>query len=199
MDKSEKVFDAIYMYYPINLEYDSRKYQESEQTLKRKSKIIKKVTSYKQRDSIIAELEQLLSKCKMIDWTEKDSCCYELKFLLHENQRILDDDIELIESLGGNRLDLRVFISVLAPYCYLFVEKTEYDFIMREWRFETVHLYSSETRKATESVENFIEKQGYKILSCQEARKKVENIETELKNGGQATVFDCLFSDMVSV
>lgn len=45
-------------------------------------------------------------------WTDmEDLKCFEYRILLHEHQPIMDDDIELIQSLGGERRDLFIFVS----------------------------------------------------------------------------------------
>ena len=92
------------------------------------------------------EIKSLFSEYAIIDWTDEESCCYELDILMHEMQKILDDDIELITLLGGERKDLRVFFSVIGKYYYRFLERTEYNFLSKTWSFFTINNYSKKQK-----------------------------------------------------
>lgn len=81
---------------------------------------------YKKNLDIAAISKGIIDLCKqykVVDWIDEESCCYEFKILLHENQEILDDDIELIETLGGERNDLRIFLVYLINFIICFWKK----------------------------------------------------------------------------
>ena len=40
--------------------------------------------------------------------------------LLHKNQPILDDDVELLEALNGKQMDLEIYVSLLTKSYYLY-------------------------------------------------------------------------------
>ena len=40
---------------------------------------------------------------------------------------------------------------------------------------------------------------GYTELNEKDVREKVDYVETELKNIGEATIFNCLFTDIIEV
>lgn len=89
------------------------------------------------------EIRSLFSEYAIIDWTDEDSCCYEQHILLRERQEILDDDIELIMTLGGKREDLRIFFSVIDKFYYYFLERTEYNSSNNIWNFYTINILPS--------------------------------------------------------
>ena len=62
------------------------------------------------------ELSALAPEFAMKDWTDASSCCVEYKWLLHENQPLLDDDTELMAALGGLRRDLYLFVRNYAEF-----------------------------------------------------------------------------------
>ena len=145
------------------------------------------------------EIKSLFSEYAIIDWTDEDSCCYELHILLHEMQEILDDDIELITLLGGKREDLRIFFSVIDKYYYRFLERTEYNFSNKRWNFYTINNYSQKQEQLVKKLDNYMDMRKWIKITDSVARTKIPNIETELKYFGQATVFNCLFTDKIDI
>lgn len=141
------------------------------------------------------ELSALAPEFAMKDWTDASSCCVEYKWLLHENQPLLDDDTELMAALGGLRRDLYLFVSILAPYYVMFAEKTT----LAEdgtWTFETIEPSDEATVRLMDSIQAMLGKKGFIRLSREQAAQVVPDVETELREAGSATVFDCLFSDL---
>ena len=145
------------------------------------------------------EIKSLFSEYAIIDWTDEESCCYELDILMHEMQKILDDDIELITLLGGERKDLRVFFSVIGKYYYRFLERTEYNFLSKTWSFFTINNYSKKQKQLVKILDDYMHMRKWIKITDSVARIKIPKIETELKYIGQTTVFDCLFTDKVEI
>jgi hypothetical protein len=194
-----EVLDAIYKYYPTGIEYSSSEYRTTEQYRNRQSRIREKLTYRRNDNRFAVELKSLFADYALVDWTAEDTCCYEYKFLLHKDQGILDDDIELIKELDGRRTDLRIFISALGPYYYYFVENTTFDSLSLKWEFTTIPAQSKKLREDLEKLRIYLEGLGYSALSTKEVKEVVANIETECRYRGEAIVFDCLFTDMVTV
>lgn len=190
-----RLLKNIYKYYPLNIEEELCTVPKKEKL--RKEKISNK-GSLKEKE-IFGEILSILDNYAVIDWTDPETCCYELKVLLHEKQEILDDDKILIERLGGTRNDLRIFISVLEPYYYMFIEKTEYDKVRDKWKFKTIEIYSELEKELLRKISRCLGKCGYKSISRDDARIIVPKVQTEIKIFGKANVFDCLFTDMVSI
>lgn len=145
------------------------------------------------------EIERLCAEYVVVDWTDEDSCCCEFHILLHENQKILDDDIELITLLGGKREDLRLFLSVLDRSYYMFIERTEYNAVDDKWNFYTLNKFSKRQEKLIKKINDYLETKNWIQVMDKDAKSRILDIETELKYAGQATVFSCLFTEKVEI
>jgi len=192
---NKKILTDTYKYYSVDLDKDDIS-KKSKQLL-RQRKIGQKGLFKDQK--IFREIVRNIKEYSVIDWTDETACCYEFKILLHKGQDILDDDKGLIKALGGVRNDLRVFISVLEPYYYLFVEETKYVENNDQWLFRTIKLPAQEAVKIIKEVEDCLLLKGYQRLLDDDVETVVPDIETELSELTKATVFDCLFTDVVSL
>lgn len=182
------------------IEIINRYYSKGKMNIQEK---IRQVCRNEQLESEVTKINQeirnLFSEYAIIDWTDEDSCCYEQHILLHERQEILDDDIELIMSLGGKREDLRIFFSVIDKFYYCFLERTEYNSLNNIWDFYTINKYSPKQEQLVKRLDDFMHMRKWIKISDSVARTKVQSIETELKYAGEATIFACLFSDKVDI
>ena len=141
----------------------------------------------------------LCKQYKVVDWIDEESCCYEFQILLHENQEILDDDIELIRILRGERNDLRIFFSIFDKFYYMFLEKTKYDFLQKKWYFYTIKKYSKKQKRIVQRIVDYMDRMKWTRISDSVAGTRIPDIELELIEAGQATVFNCLFTDKVDI
>lgn len=157
------------------------------------------IKTSEEEKSLFMDIFNLAGACEVVNWTSGESYCYEFKILLCENQKILDDDIILIKELNGVRMDLRIFISAVAPYYYMFTEETKYDESDNKWQFITVEKTDEKTEELVKKIDCCMKKRNYEKLTPTIVKTTVPGIETELKESGQATVFDCLFTDMVDI
>lgn len=191
MIEKENIFKYIYKYYSaycnsLNVEKD----------IIRRERIINKGLYSPQ---ILKGIRDIFRGYTVVDWTDDESCCFEFKVLLHKNVDILDDDKILIKKLKGERHDLRIFISALAPYFYMFVEKTMYLETDNRWEFSTIEKYDKEREELLIKTNNFLLEKGYYILKNADVLMLVPDIETEYKESGKVNVFDCLFTDLVTI
>lgn len=188
---SDYLLRNIYHYYPFMYERNDAS---------KKNLRIKKISSkliYKKE--LLEHIEKLADSYTVVDWTDNESCCYEFKILLHKNIPILDDDKILIKKLHGTRKDLRIFISVLQPCYYLFEEKTTYLEAEGKWNFTIINSHSWEYQKLIQKINDYLSQNGYMELSDSEVQTLVPDVETHYKEAGKATIFDCLFTDLVSL
>lgn len=168
------------------------------------SEIVEKIEKWKaskysllNAEKVLQDFRNIIVGYKIVDWTDKESRCLEYKILLHKNQLLLDDDKELINELGGTRKDLRIFISVIDTYYYMFVEETRYIEALGEWRFQKKEItYDSELQWITKRVDGYLRNLGYKRLFEKDVKMKVTDIEMEYKEPNDINVFDCLFTDL---
>lgn len=153
----------------------------------------------KVNEKFLKEITAKVNKYAIVDWTDFSSRCYELKILLHRNQEILDDDTALIHKLKGKRNDLRIFISALEPYFYLFVEETRYLELENKWVFNTIEEYDKETKEVLEKVRDYFIEESFEEIPKEYISLTVPGVETGLKEFNEANVFDCLFTDLVKI
>jgi hypothetical protein len=115
-----------------------------------------------------------------------DNFCYQAEILLHQNTPFLDDEALLIK-LGGSRLLLRLFVSVLGPFYHLYVEKMD-----ESYQFEIV-----ENKQITPVVQEVIEGYGYHFLDRNKLLEPVPDMTTPFHNQGEVVLFHCVFSDFM--
>ncbi|MDD3404167.1 MAG: hypothetical protein PHQ72_12560 [Hespellia sp.] len=185
------ILKTIYNYYPKISEST-----DEDKTLHRQKKISNKKGKNNKK---LYGLRQIAEGYEVVDWTDDESCCYEYKILLHENVSIMDDDKVLIENLDGTRRDLRIFISVLEPYYYMFLEKTEYLKAEERWNFSTITMSRKKDARVIGKIDEYLSKNKYKKLTSNVVRTLVPDIETQYKECGEVIVFDCLFTDLVDI
>lgn len=145
------------------------------------------------------EFQKLYSNNAVVNWTDlPNSQCLEYKVLAHSNQKVLDDDIELIKLLGGKRVDLRIFISLLGNYYYCMLEETSYIKETDEWNFNNIS-DSGQYVKLLEEAKIFMDKKGFSYISKELLNTTLEGIETEYISCNKVTLFNCLFSEFESI
>lgn len=189
--EKEKLLQDVYKYYPAltNDKIDEKKaLRQKEIDIKEEAKI-----------GFYKDVSEIARGYAILDWTDCDSCCYEFKILLHKNQNLLDDDTELINVLKGVRNDLRIFISILEPYYYIFIEETKYLEQDKIWLFNTIDIHDRENESLKNKLDTYFTNKRYTKLLDDDVKMLVPNIETEYKDLGTVNVFDCLFTDLVTV
>ena len=184
------LISIVYKYYPKGLRYGSHEYLSSQEYLNRISKY---KNSIYLEDDFYNMIKSNLKEYHVKSWTDmEDFKCFEYRILLHEHQPIMDDDIELIQSLGGERRDLFVFVSALTKkYCY-FINKSKYDSI-NKWTFSSSYEFNTDI---ISKINDLFKERGYSNLDKKDISYKIDNIETEFCNKGEADIFTCLFTDV---
>lgn len=200
-----KILDIIDKYYPKECDFDSKKYQKSKEH-KRLKKVLDDKELCKKREKGFYKLVcEVLPQYYVWRWTGKSQRKYypstHIGVLLHENQPILDDDIELMEALGGRRFNLEIYISRISNYYYIYVIEYIYDKDKPEherWSFaihpETHILNKQDLKKLHQK----LEEKGLVRLSDKMAHMEVPYIKTALlpRYGRKVRIFNCLFSDL---
>jgi len=180
-------------------EYYSSYSETSVKKLEKKAlrKVVASSKSAEEKDMYLEELKRVFDGYAVKDWVDEEACCYEFHVLLHHNQDLLDDDVNLIKELGGIRYDLLVYISTLAPYCFFYIDKTQYT-DEGKWFFSVVDNYSDEMKSIVKSATSFFENKGYRIVSADLACKIIPDIESQYKSLGSFSIFNGLFSDLLN-
>ena len=210
METAKKVLGKVYLYYPKNASFSSIEYQSSKEylnLLKKRKEAHKDIMYQKYLKN---RLDNLFENYAVVDWTDLESYNdYEYRILLHKNQPILDDDINLLRALGNKRLDLFLFISALEKYYYFLInytefcpKTTEYTRFHEEtgkWVFRTMSTIPAGLENKIEKLRHFLLSNNYVELSDEIAKQIIIDVSTELKPVGSATVFDCFFTDVISI
>ncbi|WP_391202752.1 hypothetical protein [Psychrobacillus sp. L4] len=199
MSIPNEINETIRLLFPKNVDYEDYITSDVYKKLVEKKKIFLSDNGYKRID-FKKSIQKLFNNYAVVDWTDPiDSNCFEFRVLMHRNQTILDDDIELIRLLGWKRLDLRIFISILNPYYYYFFEESDFNTITNEWSFSIHTVLEQELQNISNSFENFMDFKGYQGLSSEIVNKVVDDVETKFLEKGKVKVFHCLFTDLVTI
>ncbi|MBB5181553.1 hypothetical protein HNQ44_003018 [Planomicrobium koreense] len=157
------------------------------------------------RQNILAKREERVEKLvrdqfenySVANWTDyEDLYCLEFRILLTKNQPLLDDNTELLKVLGGTRIDLTVFVSLISNHYYLWAEKTRYNPLNDKWTFQKITLKNHEVFPVIEKFTAEMERADFKLLPEFDARKFVPDVETKYLDKGKVRVFHIIFTDM---
>lgn len=189
MMKLDYIISIIYNFYPKHCEYGSKYYKKTKE-YKKYLKHIKKI-KYKNMEKTI---DKVLKNYYLKTWPIKNEAGIHFSVLLHKGQDILDHDVMLLESLGGRRLDLEVYISKLTKMYYLYVMETIH--MNDEWTFKVFDVDKFVDKEIISNLEILFTQQGFSRLTRDLINEIVPGIETELHYEGEVKVFHCLFSDL---
>ncbi|MCI8508619.1 MAG: hypothetical protein HFJ06_08680 [Lachnospiraceae bacterium] len=201
----EDVICAIEKYYPKGFCYEDIQYKESVEYIRFK-KLLENGKLRAEKDKFFRKaIKSVFEEYYVqnhIHTPPYPSLHYSV--LLKKDQDIMDDDIELIKILGGERYDLEIFISLIFPCCYFYTNKTTYipqnNLPREQWSFSTHSANYKLDDKSVIALQETFEKNNIYVLSPEIIHKKVPNISTELLSSEelQVEIFHCLFSDIVT-
>lgn len=192
---SKNLLEEIYRFYPEYLEIESSYYSASKEYQRKLDLLLK---AKPQNILIEKMLRNQIDKFPIINWTDLESnTCHEFRILLNQVQDIMDDDILLINSLGGMRRDLYLFISALSKYYHIEIIETKYNKVDNNWFFSK--LSKSNFKEIVGKTDSVMRKLNYKEINEQNCKQIVPNIEMDLKSFGEVSVFNALFTDLQDI
>ncbi len=121
-----------------------------------------------------------------------DNSCYQGEILLHPNTSFLDDDQALLLALGGTRVLLRLFVSVLGPFYHLYIEEMD-----QANQFKIIESATIEQQQIVEIVKQTVEGYGYHFVNKAKLLEVVPDMTTAFHNQNEVLVFHCIFSDFM--
>lgn len=141
-------------------------------------------------------LKETLKGYCVRDYCDDDFPGLSFYILLHKDQDVLDDDRELLKSLGGVQFDLRVHISMISPYFCMFVQKTLYelDGDNETWFFSIYNGMDDEG--VIWRVRDYLISLGLKEIKLDDSLVIVDDRETDCTELGKTTIYDCLFDNI---
>lgn len=188
------IVSEIYTLYPRNIRYGTNEYLHSPQLLNQKKILNEKNISKIQKDFHSA-INDAFDGYFVNDFSSADYWCYEFIVLLRKTDNIMDDDIELLKSLGGVRKDILIYISKIANYYYYTFSVTSLN--NGKWNFE----YEDLSYLIKENLQIFnasMQDYNYIQLNTEQIKQIIPDIEMECVEMGKAKVFDLLFTDLYS-
>ena len=209
-----EVLETIYEYYPRNVSYNERKKYESlpqaERLRQAKKMAIKDKNTKENLSTLMKDIfspQYALKDC--VDLRNDVSYLYYV--LLHKNQEPLDFDTDLAIALGGCFYQLEVVISYLAKYYFYFVSFSKHNAEAKEsenaWIFRDIFC-DCEFEKVqnkfidipqVKMLDERLEKMGFSFVPKEILTHHLEDIETQCSNFGQTLVYDCIFSNVLSI
>ena len=149
----------------------------------------------KKQSTFTSLLKIAFPRCPVVNWTSISSdTSYKYRILLNETvESIMDDDIELIQHLGGKRKDLYVYFSYLANYWHWHVIDTS--FSDGVWNSQITYGIPDEYARNIEGLRINIEELGFAELDEATVKTQVKKASVPLVERGKATAFNLLFSD----
>lgn len=188
------IFDIIYSYYPKNYNFTSKSYMNSIEYRNYQTVLQDACRRIKLRDKCYSTICHVFMNNCIKQWESVEYPSLHFSVLLHENQAIMDDDIELLYALSGKRLDLDIYVSLISNYFYCYVIET--NLVNKELIFSYHQNEKFISRSQKEFLDRKMDSIGFKRLERNVADIDVPNVETELLYKGEVKVFHCLFSDM---
>jgi len=158
-----------------------------------------KSVSQKKQEIYISLIKKAFPRCQIANWTDINKyTSYEFHVLLRDDvDSLMDDNTHLIESLGGNREDLHIFISYLVNCWYCFSVQTS--FYNGIWNFSTSHSVSRTYSTNIRKLEDELAILGYQKLKEFHVKKVIKGIDLEIVEEEKTTLFNLVFSDIVDL
>lgn len=204
----DDIVNTIYKFYPKNIPFNDTRYK--------KSREYKNLLIHRNNALLDIDFRQYLKKkletifvdyvvSDFIDLNNDTSYCYHI--LMHKNQSILDDDINLIKILDGIKYELIFVLSYLDNYCYYYILETRFDLYLKKWNFRDKFndkdfiKIENQFLKLDEIVKlnNFLSDNNYYFISDNFINLVIKDIETELSDFGETKIYSALFSDLLSI
>ena len=149
----------------------------------------------KKQSTFTSLLKIAFPRCPVVNWTSISSdTSYKYRILLNETvESIMDDDIELIQHLGGKRKDLYVYFSYLANYWHWHVIDTS--FSDGVWNSRITYGIPDGYKRNIEGLRINIAELGFAELDEATVKTQVKEASVPLVERKKSTVFNLLFSD----
>lgn len=188
----------VYEVYPRGIFLEDETYKQRNEYLKREQK---KENTKKSDDFrvIYQNIKEIFDNYEVVNWSNiEEHPCFEFVILLHKNQPILDDDTDLIHQLNGVRHDLFLYVSYISNYYCYYIRETKYSEESGEWSFKKIRLEDNQNIVALiQDMNTYLTNIGYELLSQEILSYRLPDIDLELVSFGAATIFHCLFTDLL--
>lgn len=150
-------------------------------------------------DKLFQGLKEVAKGYHVRDFTDEEFPGLTFIVLLHKDQDILDSDRELLKALGGTKYELEVYVSMISPFFCMCVNRTDYqkENDVEIWSFSVTHDFPNIA--VVERVKDYLLSQNKKEISLLNALVLVDERDVPYTKEEKATIFDCLFDNMVTI
>jgi hypothetical protein len=148
-------------------------------------------------------LRALFTGYTLVNWTDFNyGKCHTYEVLMPRGATTspgsLEEEQQLLRSLGGSRASLMLKFSVIAPYYLLCIAVRDVD------AHDEVHERYMQPRDAEERelwarAVGFAKQHGFSAIDLESLSAPVSEIEMELAEPGTVTVYNCLFEDQANI
>lgn len=190
----QNLLSTIYSLYPKGLEYGSTDYFMSTEHLNFKN-ILSTSRASEDEKLFYSTIKNIFDGYYVNNFTSDDYWSFEFIVLFNKIDNVLDDDVKLLNKLGGVRKDIFIYISKISKYYYYTFSITK--LVEEKLHFEYEDLYHMAKNELCK-FNTFMESQGFSLLDKKEIDQVIPDIETELTEKGQVKIFDLIFTDLYS-
>lgn len=204
MDK--KLLDIIHYFYQGQVDNNTVEYYKTPQY----KRLTKSKKEAQENNTLIKKIiEGLRNNFPEYDYRELlflgkegTDVCFIFEVLLNKHSHFhefnAEGDKKTLNETNGIMKTLTVFVSILAPfYTYrilnLWLDEVE------GWQSIFEHDIDSDDAEIWKAIQIQLKQSGYSLLDRNTLNERVSEVFLETLEKGQATVFDCLFSELFSV
>ena len=143
---------------------------------------------------VVAALRAALPGLHVSGWDERGERGIGFEAPLTYRDDLLDEDVELVDALGGEMDSLQGYASLLGPWCCLFCERDVHVRAHDTWAGRAVGAgpHAAELAAACGALESL----GYERVHFGEAMATVPDADLAFKAVGEASAYGCLFSEL---
>ena len=125
-----------------------------------------------------------------------DVCCKTLVLLNDGIKKGYDWDRKLALKCGGRAFIVEMWSSLLLPVYTFDIFFMEYSRKMNYFEFGPYKPQTESEKRILKSMRSTMKNKGFIFMSKEQASRKAQNVQTDCKDPGDVTIFDCLFSDV---
>ena len=143
---------------------------------------------------VVAALRAALPGLHVSGWDERGERGIGFEAPLTYRDDLLDEDVELVDALGGEMDSLKGYASLLGPWCCLFCERDVHVRAHDTWAGRAVGAgpHAAELAAACGALGSL----GYERVPFGEAMATVPDADLAFKAVGEASAYGCLFSEL---
>ena len=189
----KELLDIIYSVYP-KVKWDEpngHKYKNTIEHKRYKSIRALRLNNYSKKLATLIKKQGYI----IINENRSHDYCFKYTILCERLNDIMDNDRQLLVSLGGARTDVYLYVSKIAKIFTMECEQTQLKQInnQEEWTFQKT-MFDGNAKENFNTIYNYLISSGLQFINMNDLDVIVPDIETEYTDKGETTVFNLLFT-----